>query len=46
MATSPTALLALNATVGLHGGYSAREMPLAELLAQTRARRARRRSSR
>ena len=28
------ALLALNGTVNLHGGYSAREMPLAELLAQ------------
>jgi CO/xanthine dehydrogenase FAD-binding subunit len=28
------ALLALNATVGLHGGYSTRELPLAELLAQ------------
>jgi CO/xanthine dehydrogenase FAD-binding subunit len=28
------ALLALDATVSVHGGYSAREMPLAELLAQ------------
>lgn len=28
------ALLALNGIVGLHGGYGAREMPLAELLAQ------------
>jgi CO/xanthine dehydrogenase FAD-binding subunit len=28
------ALLALSGTVSLHGGYSAREMPLAELLAQ------------
>jgi xanthine dehydrogenase small subunit len=28
------ALLALNAMVSVHGGYSAREMPLAELLAQ------------
>lgn len=29
-----TALLALNGSVGLHGGYGAREMPIAELLAQ------------
>lgn len=28
------ALLVLNATVGVHGGYAARELPLAELLAQ------------
>jgi xanthine dehydrogenase small subunit len=28
------AFLALNGTVGLHGGYSARELPLADLLAQ------------